>query len=318
MKSYERILLIAPTDMRRSPAMRQAALLARDCGAVLHLLLADHSVALELVGRLRRDDAARLHESFLRERRDWLEREAEDLRAGGLTVTTEAVWTKRPAEEIVLHAVEWQADLVVKDVQLGPVTRRLVATPVDRMLLRRCPAPLLMVNSEHLSPRRIVVAADVTLGPADPLNVRIVEHALALSYATGAELHLAYAFQVVAPIDATTPMLATAISGDVYESLYRVHRESFDAFAAAFGVPQDRQHFLDGPAALALSDFAAESSSDVIVMGTTHRSRFERVLMGSTAEAMLEHLPCNVLAIKSPGMAAALADQAHPDMSVAG
>lgn len=317
MKNYERILLIARPDLQRSPAMRQAGRLAQETGAALHMLLPDYSATLDLVSRLRGEDTPALHEAFLRNRRDGLEAQAAELRASGITVTTEAVWTRRPIEEIVLHATEWNADLVVKDVELRSGVRRVLMKSLDWTLLRRCPEPLLLVHSEQLAPRRIIVAVDVMAGAADALNAKIVEHALALAYACQAELHLAYAFQAITPLETVAPMVGPALAGDVYDTLYQLHRESFDAFASAYSVPAERRHFLAGGAAPALFNFAVDSSADVIVMGTTHRSRFERVLLGSTAEAILEHLPCNVLAIKPDGLAAALAEQAHSSMASA-
>lgn len=314
MNSYQRILLIVRKDMTHSPAMQQAVWLTRKTGAALHLLLLDHNSTLDMVGHLRHDDVAMLHEAFLRERRDWLHEQAAELRETGLAVTSEAVWTKRPAEEIILHAVEWQADLVIKDVELHGGIHRVLMTPLDWTLLRRCPAPLLLVNSEHITPQRIIVAIDALAGAADPLNARIVEQALALAYATNAELHLAYAFQFITPIESVAPMMAPALSGDLYETLYRIHSEAFDAFAQAYSVPTERRHFLHGPPGLALFDFATESSADVIVMGTTHRNRLERMLMGSTAEIILQHLPCDVLAVKPEGLAAMLTEQAHADL----
>ncbi|NGY03207.1 universal stress protein [Solimonas terrae] len=314
MKTYQRILLIAGRDMKRSPAMEQAVWLARETGAALHLLLLDHNSTLDMVGHLRHDDVAMLHEAFLRERRDWLGEQAAELCETGLKVTSEAVWTKRPAEEIILHAVEWHADLVVKDIDLHGGIRRVLMTPLDWTLLRRCPAPLLLVNTEHIAPKRIIVAIDALAGGDDPLNARIVEQALALAYASNAELHLAYAFQAIAPLETMAPAMVPALSGDLYDTLYRLHHDAFDAFAQRYGVPTERRHFLHGPPGLALFDFATESSADVIVLGTTHRSRLERLLMGSTAETILQHLPCDVLAVKPQGLATLLAEQAHADL----
>ncbi|WP_051362121.1 universal stress protein [Solimonas soli] len=318
MKSYERILLIARRDMQRSPALREAALLARECGAALHIAIFDHSATLDVVARVRAEDAQGLREAFLRQRRDWLNEQAEELRASGVTVTVEAVWCRHPLDEILAHVVESKADLVVKDVEMHHGMRRVLMTSLDWQLVRDCPAPVFLVHGEQLSPRRIVVAADAMKGADDPLNQKIVHHAANLAYATDAKLDLAFAFQAFATADLVAPMAAPALTGELYETLYKLYRDDFDQFADANSVPQDARHFLIGPAAPALARFVREHDVDVLVMGTTHYGTLDRLLLGSTASALLDDLPCSVLVVKSDAFAAALAAQIRERLQVPG
>jgi nucleotide-binding universal stress UspA family protein len=45
---------------------------------------------------------------------------------------------------------------------------------------------------------------------------------------------------------------------------------------------------------------ALECCADIVVMGSISRSGLERLVIGSTAERVLEPLPCDVLLVKSP------------------
>ncbi|WP_020648786.1 universal stress protein [Solimonas variicoloris] len=309
MKAYERILLIARPDLQRSAAMRQAAWLARETGAALHIAVFDHSATLDLVARLRAEDLRGLRDTFLRQRRDWLTQQAEELERTGIKVTTEAVWSRHAADEILAHVLETKADLVIKDADSHKGLRRLLMTSLDWQLLRECPAPLMLVHGDHLTPRRIVVAADVMSGSGDALNEKVVRQAEMVAEAAQAELHLAYAFQAIAPIEAVAPMAVPALTGELYDSLRQIHEEAFETFADAEGVPDAQRHFLAGPAAPALVGFAEKIGADLLVMGTTHRTRLERIVIGSTAAALLDHLPCSVLVIKPDGLAEALSAQ---------
>jgi universal stress protein E len=47
-----------------------------------------------------------------------------------------------------------------------------------------------------------------------------------------------------------------------------------------------------------MSDFAAHTRADVMIMGDTHRKGLHK-LIGSTTEHVLYKVPCNVLAIKA-------------------
>lgn len=309
MKAYDRILLIARPDLQRSAAMRQAAWLARETGAALHIAVFDHSATLDLVARLRADDLRGLRETFLRQRRDWLEQQAEELSRTGIKVTTEAVWSRHAAEEILAHVVETKADVVIKDAELHTGLRRLLMTSLDWQLLRECQAPLMLVHGEHLTPRRIVVAADVLNDSGDALNDKLVRQAEMIAEAAQAELHFAYAFQAIAPIEAVAPLAAPALAGELYDALRQIHEDAFKAFADAEGVPDAQRHFLPGPAVSALVGFAEKIGADLLVIGATHRTRLERILIGSTAAALLDHLPCSVLVVKPDAMAEALGAQ---------
>ncbi len=48
---------------------------------------------------------------------------------------------------------------------------------------------------------------------------------------------------------------------------------------------------------------AAECHADIVVMGAIARSALKRVFIGSTAERVLETLPCDVLVVKPPDFA---------------
>ena len=57
---------------------------------------------------------------------------------------------------------------------------------------------------------------------------------------------------------------------------------------------------VQGSAAEALPRIAAERQVDLLVMGAVSRSRLREIFLGSTAERVLDHLPCDVLVIKAP------------------
>jgi len=54
----------------------------------------------------------------------------------------------------------------------------------------------------------------------------------------------------------------------------------------------------------ALPDLAVELKASCVVMGAVSRSRFDRILIGNTAEKVLDRLECDVLVIKPDQMPA--------------
>jgi nucleotide-binding universal stress UspA family protein len=74
--------------------------------------------------------------------------------------------------------------------------------------------------------------------------------------------------------------------------------------------------FGDDPAA-AILQLARDTKADLIVMGTHGRTGFDRVLMGSVAEAVVRTAPCSVLTVKLP-LAAAQPAEPAPQAAGAG
>jgi universal stress protein E len=73
--------------------------------------------------------------------------------------------------------------------------------------------------------------------------------------------------------------------------------------SAEFGVEESQIHLeLGGPTAV-LPMVAEAVHADVIVMGAVSRRGLRRVLMGSTAEDVLERLPCDAFVVKPENFA---------------
>jgi len=301
MSQYQRILLIADPSMRRTPAFERAIWLARSSGARLHIALFDRNpliAAAALIDKLHSSD---LMTAWLAQRRAWLQTEAAQLAEHGLTVTTEVVWARPSQDEILLRVAEQSPDLVIKDVEYESHLKRTLFTPLDWQLLRNCTVPLLLVNKlTHALPRRVVAAVDASVDTEqhNALNHAVIRQALALAIQCDAELHLVYAFAgPQAMIDPAGAHLGSI--GQLYDTLLPMHRRNFEALAQAHSVPLERRHFLQGTPAKAVAEFARADHSDVLVIGSMRHTLVDRMLMGTTAEAILDDAPCNVLAVKT-------------------
>lgn len=304
MSNYRTIFLIADPSMRRTPAFDEAEALARRSGARLHIALFDYSQAIAAAGLLNKEAGLRGREGYMAVRRHWLQQETDALKSHGLKVSCDVAWAHPLHEEILTQVTELSPDLVIKDVHHESLLRRVLLTPLDWQLLRLCPAPLLLVNpNKRTAPKRIIAAIDPVRSEAGnkDFNEKIIRSALGLAMQTDAEVHLAYAFLDLTSLQLVSPEGQAIFSAELYESMQKSQKAVFNQIADEFGVPKDRRHFLTGPASMAIADLASDSASDVVVLGTVHRTGIDRLLMGSSAERILEHLPCSVLAIKPSG-----------------
>jgi nucleotide-binding universal stress UspA family protein len=76
--------------------------------------------------------------------------------------------------------------------------------------------------------------------------------------------------------------------------------------------------FLEGDPATEIAQYAADSGTDVIVLGTHGRTGVERQLMGSVAEKVMREAPCSVLVVKLPRGVTATPEPFYADPVVTG
>ncbi|QBZ90317.1 universal stress protein [Pseudomonas viciae] len=296
MGQYQRLLLIVEPDLHPSAAMRRACALARASGAELHLCaFVQPPPRTHLWGE--KIDQATI-QRYLHRYRRWMVEEASLLKEEGLEVTTHVVWTIHPLLDILRYVEQFQPDLLIKDVTLEPLLKRVFATPLDCHLLRDCPVPVHLVNQAvNGLPRRVVAAVDPSDPEANALNERIVQTAAALARQCDAALHLLYACDLSPAFNGEAALLAGAWDEDFADALRESLHAAFITLAEHCEVPAERRHFVIGLPVPVIHEFLEAFEADVVVMGTVHRAGLER-LIGSTTERALYSVPGSLLAVK--------------------
>lgn len=205
---------------------------------------------------------------------------------------------------LIREAVESQHDLVVKATK-GSQSRRsgFFGTTAIR-LLRKCPVPVLLVKPEFPGQfDRIVAAVDATSDHEHVvrLNEDILQTAAAICPQENPpqvihawSLYGASILKEHMPAEEFEEALQkteTHARQSLNELLVRSHRQADDPAA----------HLLQGDPIDIIPEFVARQESDLLVMGTVGRSGISGLLMGNTAEQILERVSCSVLALKPPG-----------------
>ena len=300
MSQYQRLLLIADPSMRHYAALQRAMALAEASGAALHIAMFVEPLAVF------DDNFQELpREGQLEERRRWLRQETAALSAKGIQVTLEVVWSNQALAEILLHVAQMQPDLLIKDVQRESALKRVFITPLDWHLLRECPVPVHLVSAaEHALPRKVLAAVDSASPQAQScgLNERIIQVANDLALQCDAELHLLHTYDLSASYvwdGAAGAAGAVPWSAELVDGLRNSLLLAFTTLADRYGVPAERRHFVMGSAINTIADFALQTQTDVLVMGTVQRHGLGK-LLGSTSEYVLYQAPCNILAVKPP------------------
>ncbi|WP_062383765.1 universal stress protein [Pseudomonas abietaniphila] len=296
MAEIERLLLIAPPLMERTPAFDRAASLAKVKSAALHIVAFDYVEGIASSGLVNETAIVEMHEGYLHRHRQWLDEQAKGIHHMGVKVTTEVIWVKRPLEEILTHVRQMKPAMVIKDLQQESWLTRALFTTLDRRLLYDCDAPLhLVAKVQHGIPRKIVAAVDPFRvdDQFERLNDRIITMAEQLASQCDAQLDLLYAYDLsyIYALDG-----GFGYQTSVMDELYATEMQAFEQLAERFGVPADRRHMITGNPARVIETFMTDNGVDVVVLGTVHRDVMNK-LLGSTTEQLANHLPGSLLTI---------------------
>lgn len=218
-------------------------------------------------------------------------------------VRVHAEWDYPPHEAIVRRALATRAGLVIAATRERWPGARLLLANTDWELIRNCPCPLLLVKTAHSYERGAVIACLDPFHAHDKpaaLDRRILEAGERIAAAIGGELH---AFHAYLPIIATVPSalgqpVPVWLPPDVEEQHGKRVRQALDALARQARIPPARRHLRMGDIADELTALIRRTRARVVVMGAVSRSGLKRLFIGSTAERVLDRLPCDVLIVK--------------------
>ncbi len=265
-------------------AARSAAWLARETGAALTLLhstwadiYADGDVIRPGVG----PEASRALEEFAASH-------TSDGVAAELVLVTGRAWV-----ELIRRVQAGDSDFVVVGQQPG------VGRPFGsnaRKLMRKCPAPVWVVKPEsEVAKRAILAATDLT-----PVGDTAVELAASFAVAHACALHVVHAWQTPMELQLSKES-SSAIQAGLAELQATTEQRVRASLAALEFAGEPVLHVArDSPSRL-IRRVVAEVGADLVVMGSLSRKGVAGLLMGSTAERMLERIDCSVVSIKPEG-----------------
>lgn len=233
------------------------------------------------------------------------------------SVTTE-VRVGKTFVETILHAIAGAHDLVIKTAEeLGGWARYLLAS-TDQHLLRKCPATVWLLRPTiPVVPRCVLASVDVDYEASEEpeteaeLNRRIVAQAQAIADWAGATLHL---LSVWDGVDEGL-LRAWGSPDDGKSYLETLESRQWNRLgmlahgAAQAGSQSARQHVERGWPRNAIPEAATRLNADLLVMGTVARTGMPGLIIGNTAEDVLNNVRIPVVAVKPPGYASPLAGE---------
>jgi universal stress protein E len=282
------------------PAVLKAAQLARASGAQLELF---HALCSPLYGDTMAgggNEYRQLEQNLRQKAIRRLEAIADRLRLHSIKVSVSAEWDYPAHEAIVRRAQAIKADLIVAAVHSGRHRMPWLLRLVDWELIRLSPIPVLLVkNPRPYRHPAVLAAVDPTHANHKPLQLdrEILRRGTALCTYLHGTLHAVHAYARF-PVSVLPEVLAPGILETMEEEAERLAQKRLDQIVRPARIARSRRYLLARQPIEAIAEAVRKSRSAIVVMGAISRSGFRRLLIGNTAERILDDLTCDIMVIK--------------------
>jgi len=297
---FKNILVATDFSAFADAALSQAVWLARQCGAritVAHVIddlrraahVTSYKAKLDLLsgeGELFQKEIRCLSDQKLRQ-------QIASADAAELNISSETLLGEVFVE--IIHAVQQEGyDLVMTGTRGVSGWKQFLVGSTAKRLIRKCPSAVWIVKAEH------VQAPTVILAPSDFSDVsrKAVLKGLGLAEKSGAEFHLAH---VIDSRDVPEDLMEHLPPGrSIRDEITQKATERFNEFIASLGPCSVNivSHLAWGYPWQEIARIASQSRTDLITMGTVGRSGVKGVLLGNTAERILDTCDCSILVVK--------------------
>jgi universal stress protein E len=310
MNRITNILVIVDPTASEHPAVEKAATIAGKFGARVELFACETKESRAI--RYAAHQAKGGQMDFIAHIRAVLDGIAAPLKHRGIDVCVEVATGDPLHAQLLDRTQRTSADLVIKDTHHHSLAKRTFITNTDWHLIRGCPVPLLLTKAKSWATSPVILAA-VDPGHVNDkpvfLDNRILDWAEALRAKLGGSLGAAHAYlpmMLMAEAAAGMPPMIAPLTPQILEQERMKELERMQSLAAPYGIDVRHIHVQLGVASEVIPSLAHHLHADIVVMGAISRSGLQRIFIGSTAERVLETLPCDVLVIKPPDFSAAL------------
>ena len=299
MKFPQNILVIVSGKRRSHIALKRALQFAEFYDIKLNLLSCVYDPGTDLSPLLSSNHKDQLKQQKLQDRLDYLNELKQNIESKGIPVTTHVSWHRKIQHAVIEACDEIKPDLVVKRISETASSINPFTMPMDWQLLRKCPKPILLVKDPEWKMTKPILAAVDAASESEKeqtFNKVILEYAKLFSKLTDSATH--------AVTTHITPLVDNAVSlpdfdlEDLKDKVNNLNREKLQKLVQDFNIQADHQHVIEGLAEDRIPTLANDIESQIVVMGTIGRGGIKGAFMGNTAERVLTHLQCEVLALK--------------------
>ena len=301
---YDRILVATDFSPYAAMAMKQAVWLARQSGG--QLILA-HTIPDFSRSAYWGPHEREANQRTLQERSDTAMRHAiVDLNAVDLDVKLVTL-VGEPFVEITRAVQEEGCSLLIAGTRGHAKWEQFFVGSTAKRLMRKCSSSVWIVKAEHVDPPKVVLAAT----DFSDVSLKAVKEGLNIAQQAGAEFHLLH---IVDSQDVPEDVISQIPAGSsVRQKIDEEAARRLDEFLESLAVDrtQIRIHLSWGTPWQEIQRISRHQQADLITIGTVGRSGIKGLLLGNTAEKVLDTCDCSILTVKPDGFVSPIANISH-------
>ncbi|MCC7461516.1 MAG: universal stress protein [Gammaproteobacteria bacterium] len=224
----------------------------------------------------------------------------------GLQVNVHSEWDYPVWAAIVRRVQRIGADLVVTETHGHSRAARWLFGSVDWELVRGCPCPLLIVRSRGTRLGDDVLAAIDPLHSHDKparLDRAILRQAAGLAQLLDGTLHVGHAWLPLMMVLPASPAVSEPLylPPEATRSYQRAIERGFRRLTQPLRLAARQLHLARGDVTSELPRMARRARASTVVMGAVSRSGLKNLVIGHTAQRLMDRLPSDILVVKPPG-----------------
>jgi universal stress protein E len=301
MSEFRRLLVNLAEDEHRGELLQKVRRLLTPDSQV-ELFSCVYSAGLDSSHLFDADGRQHAIQSVLRKVEKGLQSHMDKLVQQEIEAGADVYWDRDRAEGVVRKALRYQPELVLHALEPHPRVLSQLLAASDWRLLRQCPTPLLLSKTRQWSERPRIAAAidpfhldDV----AAELDQKLLSHATRLAAQLGGELHVIHVFNTL-PHSAIFDEHLVVDYEQLQKKVAIEHRQRIGEMIAPLQleVGDPCVHLREGEFHQVLPKLIDEQSIDVLVMGSLARGFIDRLLLGSSAERLLDQVSCDLMIVK--------------------
>jgi len=209
-----------------------------------------------------------------------------------------------PFVALTRQVLRGRHDLLIKTAMGGGRRGSLFGATAKR-LVRKCPSAVMITEPEQTGPfRHICVAVDPRPRESsqNAINYALLERGLQLAASQGARLTILHAWEIYGEM-----ALVARMSPDEFEAHQeQVRRQTASLLEwllepCAERLRDARIELRQGDPVSVIQSFAASEGVDLTLMGTVARPAIAGLLVGNTAEQLIQGMGSSLLALKPEG-----------------
>ncbi|MCP5325138.1 MAG: universal stress protein [Oceanospirillaceae bacterium] len=296
---FNHILVLVHHEKDNSDAIARALMFAGpDTDITLLSLVYNRSLDVEYLFDKAGRDAAQ--QAFCQQHSKHLSHLLDDFKQKGLHCQLEVQWSKHKHLDLIAYLQGSHTDFIIKTQREHNLLQRAFFSHNEWHLVRMSPVPVLLCKPGITYPAQPVITAaiDPCHGQDKPasLDHKLAKTAMKLAASFHGSAHFFHSY------DPVPPSLLTDVDSMGYEdlsnSIREHHQGAYRQFLSHYNMPAGQTHLLEGDIYITLPEFISQQHSPLTVMGAISRSQLDQWLIGSTAERLLEVLPCDLLILK--------------------